>query len=147
MVERLVKQLNNPSHCFPNADGSYKSIATLCLEAASLLTTLQAENVRLREERDEALRRRDAAIAGCDAEGAAHWACRDKLTTLQQRLDTVEKALKEAHSRLDWLSTWPGPDGSEPAKAMADYARKAAESVRAALQQSVDAQALQGANP
>ena len=58
-IEKLIEQLRTESLY---ADKASLEIMDLCMEAATALSTLQAENEKLRGELDQVKRERDAAM-------------------------------------------------------------------------------------
>ena len=58
-IEKLIEQLRTESLY---ADKASLEIMDLCMEAATALSTLQAENEKLRAELEKVMRERDAAV-------------------------------------------------------------------------------------
>ena len=58
-IEKLIERLRTESLY---ADKASLEIMDLCMEAANALSTLQAENEKLRAELEQAKRERDAAV-------------------------------------------------------------------------------------
>lgn len=61
-IEKLIKRLRTESLY---ADKASLEIMDLCMEAATALSTLQAENEKLRAELEQVKQERDAAIDCC----------------------------------------------------------------------------------
>jgi len=81
------------------AEGAGNLIQPLVTQASYL--TLSAKVRALEEERDEARKHRDSALAGLDAEGKAHWAAHDRAEAAEQKVKALE-ARKPVYIAVDY---------------------------------------------
>ena len=103
-IEKLIEQLRTESLY---ADKASLEIMDLCMEAATALSTLQAENAQLRESRDHWKRLAHELSEGVNGKDAEHERLQAENEKLRAELEQVEMKIDSLLDEEEKVAFYP----------------------------------------